>query len=108
MKELIELKSKLDAAFVEADEEWKGAVDEILCFGPRRQGPNVLLNHVEAYQNRGNVWTLIEGGRLDLWPSDSSIISGFQMSTHAGPLCREPMRGVCYVLEEWVIERALR
>ena len=106
--ELRDLKSKLNAAFLEYDEAWKGAVDEILCFGPRRHGPNILLNHVGTYQNRGSVWTLIEGGKLTTWPSDSNIISGFQMSTQAGPLCREPMRGVCYVLKEWTIEKTLR
>lgn len=32
---------------------------------------------------------------------DSSIIAGFQMATQAGPLCEEPMHGVCFIIEEW-------
>jgi len=29
-----------------------------------------------------------------------SVINGFQLATLAGPLCEEPLMGVCYILEE--------
>lgn len=32
---------------------------------------------------------------------DNSIISGFQLATLAGPLCEEPLMGVCFVVENW-------
>ena len=32
---------------------------------------------------------------------DNSIISGFQLATLAGPLCEEPLLGVCFVIENW-------
>lgn len=31
---------------------------------------------------------------------DGSINTGFQLSTFVGPLCAEPMMGVCYVVED--------
>ena len=32
---------------------------------------------------------------------DNSIVSGFQLATLSGPMCEEPMMGVCFVVEEW-------
>lgn len=32
---------------------------------------------------------------------DNSMISGFQLATLAGPLCEEPLMGVCFVIENW-------
>ena len=37
----------------------------------------------------------------DLRDNDNSIISGFQLATIAGPMCEEPMMGVCFVVEDW-------
>ena len=37
----------------------------------------------------------------DLWENDNSIVSGFQLATIAGPMCEEPMMGVCFVVENW-------
>lgn len=30
----------------------------------------------------------------------NSLITGFQQSTASGPLCEEPLQGVCFVIEE--------
>ena len=32
---------------------------------------------------------------------DNSVISGFQLATLAGPLCEEPLMGVCFAIENW-------
>uniref|UniRef100_A0A8C4QLF5 Elongation factor-like 1 n=1 Tax=Eptatretus burgeri TaxID=7764 RepID=A0A8C4QLF5_EPTBU len=83
--------------------KWKNAVSQICSFGPRRCGPNLLLNRVEGY-TRPSVWQCIEkklcsaGTYRDY---DNSIVSGFQLATLAGPICEEPMRGVCFFLERW-------
>lgn len=37
---------------------------------------------------------------------DQAIQTGFQLATIAGPLCAEPMVGVCYVIEDVVINVA--
>ena len=46
----------------------------------------------------GNISTLNDTG---YWEYDNSIISGFQLATLAGPLCEEPLMGVCFVIEDW-------
>lgn len=35
---------------------------------------------------------------------DNSIISGFQLATLSGPLCEEPLMGVCFSVERWDIQ----
>lgn len=35
---------------------------------------------------------------------DNSIISGFQLATLSGPMCEEPMMGVCFAVERWEIQ----
>lgn len=34
---------------------------------------------------------------------DNSIISGFQLATLSGPMCEEPVMGVCFSMERWDI-----
>ena len=98
---LKELREKLKDAFENAGEKWDGAVDNIWAFGPRKTGPNVLLNRIESY-DRPSVWTCIEELKLgNVRDFDNSIVNGFQMATLSGPLCEEPMRGVCYAVEFW-------
>ena len=100
-------------------------VDEIWSFGPRHVGPNILLNGVEGYR-RASVWSALEGSSsvagssstnaagddddndllLGKQPTitreyDNSIVSGFQLASLSGPLCEEPMHGVCLVLCKW-------
>lgn len=85
--------------------KWKNAVEQIWAFGPRRYGPNILLNRVEGYQ-RPSVWHFLdiqkeksEGAMLRDF--DNSIGSGFQLATLSGPMCEEPLMGVCFSLEIW-------
>ncbi|XP_022334366.2 elongation factor-like GTPase 1 [Crassostrea virginica] len=97
-----EFKSQLSKAFKKSGKMWKDAENQLWSFGPKRVGPNVLLNRVEHY-DRANVWNCVETKQqeLKLRQYDNSIISGFQIATLAGPLCEEPLRGVCYIIEEW-------
>ena len=37
----------------------------------------------------------------DRWENDNSIVSGFQLAALSGPMCEEPMMGVCFVIEDW-------
>ncbi|KAM4747337.1 elongation factor-like GTPase 1 [Rhinophrynus dorsalis] len=81
--------------------KWRNAVDHIWCFGPRRYGPNILLNHIEGYE-RPSVWQCLDKGTKEGKYSnfDNSIVSGFQLVTLAGPMCEEPLMGVCFVVEK--------
>ncbi|KAI5101216.1 elongation factor-like GTPase 1 [Silurus meridionalis] len=85
--------------------KWRNAVDRIWAFGPRRYGPNILLNSVEGYQ-RPSVWQFLhldqeKSESAALRDFDNSIVSGFQLATLSGPMCEEPLMGVCFSLETW-------
>lgn len=105
-KSLAEFRASLNSAFQSSGKEWRGAEHQIWSFGPRRTGPNILLNRVPDYQ-RPSVWDCLETEeeqqqqKSELRPFESSIVSGFQMATLAGPMCEEPMLGVCFVIEQW-------
>ncbi|KAJ1180301.1 hypothetical protein NDU88_005523 [Pleurodeles waltl] len=82
---------------------WRNAVDQIWSFGPRRNGPNILLNRLEGYE-RPSVWQCLDKARKEgakCRDLDNSIASGFQLVTLAGPLCEEPLMGVCFIVEKW-------
>ncbi|XP_030832575.1 elongation factor-like GTPase 1 [Strongylocentrotus purpuratus] len=105
-----ELKSKLEEAFNAAGKKWRGCLDGIWAFGPRRCGPNILVNKIEDYK-RLCVWDCLEKGGLKeecvLREFDNSIGSGFQLATLAGPICEEPMMGVCFLIEKWEMDQSL-
>lgn len=104
---LEKLKNNLNVLFESAGPEWAGAVDNIWSFGPRRCGPNILLNRVSTYK-RPSLWSAKSTDfKLDSphFNYDSTFIGGFQLATLSGPLCDEPIMGVCFVVEEWTFEK---
>ncbi|XP_039450927.1 elongation factor-like GTPase 1 [Culex pipiens pallens] len=101
---LVELKGKLSKLFSEAElEEFnESTVDKIWSFGPKKCGTNILLNHSD-YQH-SPIWNLKKSERTsnDFRSNyESSFVNGFQLASLAGPLCDEPMQGVCFVVLEW-------
>ncbi|GFR16842.1 elongation factor-like GTPase 1 [Trichonephila clavata] len=104
---LDKLKKSLDKHFIEAGNEWKDVVDQIWSFGPRRCGPNILLNRIPNYK-RPSIWTTtsihlnFDSPHMNY---DSTFISGFQLATLCGPLCDEPMMGVCFIVEDWSFDK---
>ena len=111
---LKELKSKLEEAFSEAGKKWRGCVERIWAFGPRRCGPNLLVNRIDDYP-RVSLWSWLDvegqgsGGQelAGLKDLDHSVVSGFQLATLAGPICEEPMMGVCFLIEKWEMEATI-
>ena len=106
LQSLLEYKSKLDDAFLSAGKKWRNAVNQIWAFGPKRYGPNLLLNRAIEYE-RPSVWSCLERcemSKSDLWKYDNSVVSGFQLATLAGPLCEEPMMGVCFSIESFKLQ----
>ena len=102
---LHELRASLKSAFESSSHDntnWEEAVNRIWSFGPKHMGPNILLNYISTYQ-RPSVWSVLEteSSRTPLRENDNSVVSGFQLATWAGPLCEEPMHGVCFVVREW-------
>lgn len=77
-----------------------------------RYGPNILLNNVEGYQ-RPSLWQCLATGHkagesgaqtTAIRDFDNSIVSGFQLATLSGPMCEEPLMGVCFSVERWDIQ----
>ncbi|KAK8740714.1 hypothetical protein OTU49_002668 [Cherax quadricarinatus] len=104
-KAITDFKMSLDKAFKDAGVEWKNAVNEIWSFGPHRCGPNILLNRIKTYP-RPSVWEKASLIDSPLAAYDTSFVTGFQMASVAGPLCEEPMMGVCFIIEDWSLAPA--
>lgn len=52
-----------------------------------------------------SVWSPKDNAMNDvLTKYENSFVNGFQIATVAGPLCEEPMTGVCFVVEDWTID----
>ena len=102
--QLQQLKLDLNNAFISADESLGDVVDRIWAFGPRHVGPNILLNRVASY-DRPSVWSVLTAIRPSLRDHDNSIISGFQLASLSGPLCEEPLHGVCFTLLDWTSQQ---
>ncbi|KAI9208762.1 P-loop containing nucleoside triphosphate hydrolase protein [Polychytrium aggregatum] len=151
---LSKLKEEFAIAEKEGDlvepEKWAGVVDRLWAFGPKRIGPNMLVNNIAGYDRA--VWirnakasgqyTSSNNNELDrafdddaresLEDSedgqqdregqdegpvdgdhilgakdfDGSINTSFQLATQVGPMCAEPIMGVCYFVEEFEIDAA--
>lgn len=87
-------------------------VDRIWSLGPRHCGPNILLNLTD-YEHP-SFWCTTASNPVDksedITKTDarrdynSSFVNGFQLTTSAGPLCEEPMQGVCFMVLEWSVD----
>ena len=109
--ELQQFRLKLKTEFSTAaasDELWSTAVDRIWSFS--RNGTNILLNGIEGYE-RPALWSALDGwgqSTGSLREYDSAVVSGFQLATQNGPLCEEPMMGVCFIIEKWIVSERLQ
>ncbi|EMP29168.1 Elongation factor Tu GTP-binding domain-containing protein 1 [Chelonia mydas] len=87
--------------------KWRNAVDQIWSFGPRKCGPNILLSKFEGYKK--TVWQCLDKTTKEVSKYrdfDNSIVSGFQLATLSGPMCEEPLMGVCFIVEKWDMSKA--
>lgn len=51
-----------------------------------------------------SVWSPKVNENAVLTKYENSFVNGFQIATVAGPLCEEPMSGVCFIVEDWTID----
>ncbi|OJJ51083.1 hypothetical protein ASPZODRAFT_138205 [Penicilliopsis zonata CBS 506.65] len=106
---LAEFKRDLTALLAEIQEEkeaWQGVVDRIIAFGPRRVGPNMLID-----ATAGNACEKFLSD--DPKPTDSHALTvrdfcdkiayAFQLATGQGPLCQEPIQGIAVFLEDLAV-----
>ena len=85
-------------------------MERVWAFGPHRCGPNLLVNNVPLYRNsRPSIWEPLfdEFAAVSICTPaatrefDASVVNGFDLACTNGPLCGEPLVGVCFVVDEW-------
>uniref|UniRef100_A0A3Q2XYT0 Elongation factor-like 1 n=1 Tax=Hippocampus comes TaxID=109280 RepID=A0A3Q2XYT0_HIPCM len=110
LEAIAEFKAQLESML--QGRKWRNAVEQIWAFGPRRCGPNILLNKLEGY-HRPSLWQCLcredtsgkDGAQAKMIREfDNSIVSGFQLATLSGPMCEEPLMGVCFSIERWDLQ----
>ncbi|KAI0194423.1 P-loop containing nucleoside triphosphate hydrolase protein [Xylaria flabelliformis] len=104
-----ELKEQLREALESGKgrEAWKGIIDNVVAFGPRRTGPNLLIDATKD----GLFPKAFSGDKVqsDAPKADEAlqaahlcdkITYAFQLATNQGPLCNEPVQGVGVIIED--------
>ncbi|KAL6890927.1 P-loop containing nucleoside triphosphate hydrolase protein [Trichoderma evansii] len=88
-------------------EGWKGLVDRIAGFGPRRTGPNLLIDATKDgilpkifATTKASEATAESDDKLQPSHLSDKITYAFQLGTAQGPLCNEPMQGVAVFIED--------
>ncbi|KAI1115081.1 P-loop containing nucleoside triphosphate hydrolase protein [Nemania sp. NC0429] len=91
-------------------EAWKDVVDNIVAFGPRRTGPNILID-----ATKGGLFPKvfteerIEGEApkadeaLHAAHLCDKVTYAFQLAMNQGPLCNEPVQGVGVIIEDLAV-----
>ncbi|KAK2741285.1 Cytoplasmic GTPase/eEF2-like protein (ribosomal biogenesis) [Onygenales sp. PD_40] len=117
---LEDFKKELQKAFDEAKadkEVWKEIVDRIVEFGPRRTGPNILVdststsscdkllldNGTQASPSESKQQTAASSAdhqRRSMSLFSDKISYAFQLATSQGPLCNEPIQGIAVLIED--------
>ena len=91
----------LKSAFEQAEKqndatEWldisEKYVDNIVAFGPKQSGSNILVDNTNSISN------LI--GRTGKFEYEYSILNGFELAVNEGPLAKEQVQGMWIVLDE--------
>lgn len=117
----VKLREELKAAIVEAKQPGltPDMVDKIIAFGPRRVGPNILidetneglcekflhethLDHNSPSSEHNNASASTTNNQTTLLTAHDLLpkfLHAFQLATHSGPLCHEPLSGTLTLLE---------
>lgn len=106
-----QLRSQLETG--KGREVWKDVVDQITSFGPRRTGPNLLIDatkeqcFAKAFANEKTRDAAPSAGEaLQAGHFCDKITYGFQLATSQGPLCYEPVQGLAVFVDEVAISAA--
>ncbi|KAF1949816.1 elongation factor 2 [Byssothecium circinans] len=109
---LADFKQQLEAAFKEAKgqrEIWTDVIEKITAFGPRRIGPNILvdatkdgicgrvLRETAAPEPES---TKLTSHTITAHTFTDKITYAFQLATAQGPCCAEPVQGIAVFLED--------
>ncbi|KAH8148353.1 uncharacterized protein LAJ45_07454 [Morchella importuna] len=86
---------------------WAGIVDKIAAFGPRRIGPNLLIDATTQGLFRrllNDTSTAQEGASSSARDFEDKFSHAFQLATWQGPLCHEPVQGIACFVEEATVQ----
>lgn len=86
---------------------WAGIVDKIAAFGPRRIGPNLLVDATSQGLFRrllSDSSTAQEGASSTARDFEDKFTYAFQLATWQGPLCHEPVQGIACFVEEATVQ----
>ncbi|KAJ8068989.1 hypothetical protein OCU04_002670 [Sclerotinia nivalis] len=112
---LAEFKEELQKTFegVKGQRDiWASAVDQITAFGPRRTGPNLLLDStadgilgkfLREDTTTDSQHSAAQNQTLQARSFSDKISYAFQLATAQGPLCNEPIQGIAVFLEDVTI-----
>ncbi|EEP80117.1 hypothetical protein UREG_04959 [Uncinocarpus reesii 1704] len=108
-----EFKKELGTAFAETKEKdvWKDAIGQIVEFGPRRVGQNLLLDatSIGAFEKlfpelAQRVDNSQNGDRSNKKRNaglfSDKVSYAFQLATNQGPLCHEPVQGIAVFIDD--------
>lgn len=107
----LDLQKAIDESKSE-NNDWKNMfqgnfIDRIWSFGPKYFGPNILVANHNSKINY-SLWSRLSDHNMKMSFEDGnlcnyidSFVSGFQLATQSGPLCEEPMMGVCFNIIDW-------
>ncbi|CAL3969270.1 unnamed protein product [Diplocarpon coronariae] len=85
---------------------WASAVEQITAFGPRRTGPNLLIDSTKdgicgrILREEADEKEQTVGDTLEARDFSDKISYAFQLATGQGPMCNEPVQGIAVFLEE--------
>ncbi|KAI1144350.1 P-loop containing nucleoside triphosphate hydrolase protein [Hypoxylon sp. FL0543] len=104
-----ELQANLESG--KGREGWKGVIDKISAFGPRRTGPNLLIDatkdgyfpKVFTPGKQDNVTSPKADEALHAAHLCDKVIYAFQLAMNQGPLCNEPVQGVAVIVEDLTV-----
>lgn len=74
-------------------------IEHIICFGPKRVGPNILVESADNGNQFDHVLDKVavaENKRSNL---EQFVCHGFQLAANEGPLALEPLQGVLVILK---------
>lgn len=82
-------------------------LSQIWSLAPRKCATNILLNctdysNTSPFINKSKT----ESSNDPRSNYDSSFMNGFHLAAQCGPICEEPMQGVCFIVEEYTIHEA--
>lgn len=103
-KELLEIQEMLSH---ELSGFMNGAIacDDVWSLGPKKMSTCMLVNKSDyrhlQFMSLASSSASASGGQYD-----RAIINGFQTAVQAGPLCQEPIHGVCFVMQEFAIDES--